>query len=160
MALAQRACSGTALVLCAVLVGPVHAAKVSDAAATHEWMSTPVRTAAEQMLAAMPDDYYSIKGVAAEMAIATGVPHVLDVREPNEFAVEHIPGAKNVPLRSLMTAIDDLPGDKAASLIVYCKTGHRGAIALAVLRMLGYANVLSLYGGLDGWKAAGFVIEK
>ena len=74
MALAQRACSGTALVLCAVLVGPVHAAKVSDAAATHEWMSTPVRTAAEQMLAAMPDDYYSIKGVAAEKAIATGVP--------------------------------------------------------------------------------------
>lgn len=68
MALAQRACSGTALVLCAVLVGPVHAAKVSDAAATHEWMSTPVRTAAEQMLAAMPDDYYSIKGVAAEKA--------------------------------------------------------------------------------------------
>ena len=93
MALAQRACSGTALVLCAVLVGPVHAAKVSDAAATHEWMSTPVRTAAEQMLAAMPDDYYSIKGVAAE-AIATRRTHVLDVREPNEFAVGHIPGAK------------------------------------------------------------------
>ena len=87
-------------------------------------MSTPVRTAAEQMLAAMPDDYYSIKGVAAEKAIATGVPHVLDVREPNEFAVEHIPGAKT-SCSAVSTAIDDLPGDKAASLIVYCKTGHR-----------------------------------
>ena len=160
MAIAQRACSGTALVLCAVLVGPVHAVKVSDAAATHEWMSTPVRAAAEQMLAAMPDDYYSIKSVAAEKAIAIGVPHVLDVREPHEFAAEHIPGAKNIPLRSLMKALNGLPGDRAASLIVYCKTGHRGAIALAVLRMLGYTNVLSLYGGLDGWKAAGFAIEK
>lgn len=159
MFFSQRACGG-ALVLCAVLVGTVYATKVSYAEATQEWMSAPVRTAAEHMLAAMPDDYYSIKGVAAEKAIATGAPHVLDVREPSEFAAEHIPGAKNIPLRSLMRAIDDLPADNTASLIVYCKIGHRGAIALAVLRMLGYSNVLSLYGGLDGWKAAGFAITK
>lgn len=131
-----------------------------EPARAREWMPPQVRTAAESMLSNMPDDWHTIKDVAAEKEIATGVPLVIDVREPAEFAAEHIPRAKSIALRSLLKNTETLPADKAAPILVYCKTGHRGAVALAVLRMVGYSNVRSIYGGLDGWKAAGFPIAK
>ena len=133
---------------------------VASPVSAQDWMSPQVRSAAEHMLSTMPDDYFTIKNVAAEKEIATGFPLVLDVREPSEFVIEHIAKAKNLPIRILIKTVESLPTDKSAAILVYCKTGHRGAIALAVLRMLGYSNVRSIYGGLDGWKAAGFAIAK
>lgn len=141
----------------AALMITVAAANVTLA---RDWMPPQVRAAAESMLAGLPDDWHTIRDVAAEKEIATGVPLVLDVREPAEFAAEHIPRAKNIAIRSLLKNTDFLPADKAAPIVVYCKTGHRGAIALAALRMVGYSNVRSIYGGLDGWKAAGFPTAK
>lgn len=138
---------------------------VALALATHssharDWMPPQVRAAAEGMLSSMPDDWFTVKDVAAEKEIAAGVPLVIDVREPAEFAAEHILRAKSIPLRLLLKNTEALPADKAAPILVYCKTGHRGAVALAVLRMVGYSNVRSIYGGLDGWKAAGFPVAK
>lgn len=132
----------------------------SPVASARDWMPAQVRGAAEQMLSSMPDDYFTIRDVAAEKLIAAGAAAVLDVREPSEFATEHIARATNVPIRNLVKTIGTLPSDRAAPILVYCKTGHRGAIALSVLRMLGYSNVRSIYGGLDGWKAAGFPVTK
>ena len=117
-----------------------------------------VRAAAEQMFVAMPSDYYTIKVVPAAKEIATGVPVVIDVREPNEFAIEHIRGSKNVPLGSLVKQIKAFHSDKTAPILVYCKSGHRGAMGLTVLRMLGYKNARSIYGGIVGWKTAGFPV--
>ena len=143
----------------AFLTGIVLILGVSPAIA-QEWMSPSVKSAAEQVLAAMPDDYFTVRDVAAEKEIARGGVAVLDVREPSEFAAEHIPRAVNIPIRSLLKMQQSLPNDKSAPVLVYCKTGHRGAIALTMLRMVGYVNVRSIYGGLDGWKAAGFPIAK
>ena len=144
--------------ICATLL--VALALASYPSYARDWMPPHVRAAAEGMLSGMPDDWFTIKDVAAEKEIATGVPVVIDVREPAEFAAEHIPRAKNIAIRSLLKNTEILPADKAAPILVYCKTGHRGAIALAALRMVGYSNVRSIYGGLDGWKAAGFPVVK
>jgi rhodanese-related sulfurtransferase len=144
-------CATTLLVALALASHPSHA---------RDWMPAQVRTAAEAMLATMPDDWFTIKDVAAEKEIATGMPLVLDVREPAEFAAEHIPRSKNISIRLLLKDAQALPADKAAPILVYCKTGHRGAVALAALRMVGYSNVRSIYGGLEGWKAAGFPVPK
>jgi rhodanese-related sulfurtransferase len=53
-----------------------------------------------------------------------------------------------------MESLDQLPADKAAPMVVYCASGHRGAIAMMALRQLGYTNVRNLGGGLGAWKAA------
>ena len=119
-----------------------------------------VRAAAEQMFATMPSNYYTIKVVPAEKEIATGAPVVIDVREPAEFAVEHIRGAKNVPLGSLAKQTEALPSNKNVPILVYCKSGHRGAMGLTVLLMLDYKNVRSIYGGIVRWKAAGLPVTK
>ena len=122
--------------------------------------ASTVRASAEQMFAKMPKDYFTIKVVPAEKEIATGQPMGIDVREPSEFAEEHISSAKNIPLGSLVKQIKALPTNRTAPILVYCKSGHRGAMGLTVLRMLGYENVRSIYGGIVGWKNAGLPVTK
>ena len=82
---------------------------------------------------------------------------ILDVREPNEFAGERIQGAVNIPIRDLPKRVGELP--KGKPIIVYCKVGHRGSMAMMFLRGQGY-NVQSISGGLDGWKNAGLPVVK
>jgi len=87
---------------------------------------------------------------------------VLDVREPNEYATGYIVNAVNVPRGVLEFKInqhiDD--SDKSVSIIVYCKTGGRGALAVNTLKLMGYEQVVSLQGGIDSWVSVGNPIEK
>jgi rhodanese-related sulfurtransferase len=125
-----------------------------------EWIDQPVIAAAGRVLAPMPDDYFTIRPAAAAQEIAAGATLVLDVREAGEFTAERIATARNLPIRQLAQSINTLPDNKAAPILVYCRSGHRGAMALTVLRMAGYGNVRSIAGGLEGWKAAGLAVAK
>lgn len=80
----------------------------------------------------------------------------LDVREANEFAAGHITDARHIPRGVLEFAIGDHPdfADITRSVVVYCKSGGRSALATATLQQLGYSNVYSLIGGYDAWCAA------
>ncbi|HJM04527.1 MAG TPA: rhodanese-like domain-containing protein [Candidatus Saccharimonadaceae bacterium] len=51
-----------------------------------------------------------------------------------------------------------LPQDKSAEILVYCRTGQMSAIALQKLKELGYTNVYDLAGGMEKWKAEGFEV--
>ncbi len=117
-----------------------------------------VAAATERMLSMMPADFFTIRPVPASQEIEGGSSLVLDVRESNEFSVDRIAGAKNVPLRSFVASMADLPDDRSIPVLVYCKSGHRGAMATTILHMYGYSDVRSIYGGLDGWKAAGLPV--
>ena len=70
---------------------------------------------------------------------------LLDVRDPEEYAEGHIPGAQNVPLRALHRFADELP-DFDTPLYVYCLSGVRALKAVTVLRGVGYTNVYHLGG--------------
>lgn len=85
---------------------------------------------------------------------------ILDVREKAEWDAGRIENAVHIRLTELTDNLDKLPADKKAFIVVYCKVGLRGMIALAVLRILGYENVHNLRGGLDAWIAAGYPIVK
>jgi sulfur-carrier protein adenylyltransferase/sulfurtransferase len=76
-------------------------------------------------------------------------PSVLDVREPYEWAIGRISGARLVPLNSLPQAVSSL--DREAELVVYCHHGVRSAAAVAWLRDQGFARVRNLVGGIDRW---------
>jgi rhodanese-related sulfurtransferase len=96
-----------------------------------------------------------IAATALKDAIATTKPFLLDVREPSEIAdAGMIEGSVNVPLKTLVKSLDKLPKDKTAPIVIYCAVGHRGAIGMVALHLLGYTNVKSLSGGLNAWKAA------
>jgi len=69
---------------------------------------------------------------------------LLDVRDPDEFAAGHAPGAKNIPLNSLRASLGDLPPDRP--LAVYCAVGGRAHNAVRLLRQHGY-DASNLSGG-------------
>ena len=92
-----------------------------------------------------------IDAAAAIRLLDAGKAVAVDVREPDEFQVGHIPGAKLLPLDDIEDA--DLPEilpDKNARILIYCRTGRRSALAAAQLFDLGYTHLYDL-GGLNGW---------
>ncbi len=85
---------------------------------------------------------------------------VVDVREPEEFAGGHIPGAVNIPLGRLEIEVDAHPAVVERALrerpiVVYCLSGGRSARAAAALRRRGFANPVSLAGGIMAWEGDG-----
>ena len=91
-------------------------------------------------------------GSLAERLTGEDPPVLLDVRTPGEFAAGAIDGALNVPLSRLLDRLAELPRDR--TLVVYCASGYRAAIAASLLRREGL-DVADLVGGYAAWEAAG-----
>ena len=92
--------------------------------------------------------------------------HLVDVREPDEFAAGHLPGAKSSP-RGFLEVKADLSHrkrdpwfeDRGRKLILYCGGGHRSALAARTLQEMGFRTVRSLAGGWSGWTARNYPVE-
>ena len=92
--------------------------------------------------------------------------HLVDVREADEFAEGHLPGARHVP-RGFLEVRADLEhrkrdpwlADRARKLVLYCGGGHRSALAAQSLQHMGFREVRSLAGGWTGWTERGYPTE-
>jgi len=78
---------------------------------------------------------------------------VIDARDADQFAEDHIPGAVNLEWRQVLNERDQLPDDKM--VLIYCNTGTLSAQAGFALRVAGHDNVRILQGGFQEWKAKG-----
>ena len=78
---------------------------------------------------------------------------LLDVREKVEHDAGHIEGSRHISRGVLEMQIENHPDfqDKNASVIIYCKSGGRSALAAATLQNMGFTDLYSLDGGFDGW---------
>ncbi|HEV8266113.1 MAG TPA: molybdopterin-synthase adenylyltransferase MoeB [Gemmatimonadales bacterium] len=109
-------------------------------------------------------DYEAFCGIGAEPAYAGPeiVAHdlnlewernselvVVDVREPHEYEIAHIDGAKLIPLGELPSRLNELDGH--AEIVTHCHHGLRSMKALEILKAAGFAKVRSLKGGIDAW---------
>jgi len=74
---------------------------------------------------------------------------IIDVREPHEWAICRIEGARLVPLGSLASRIHEL--DSARTYVLQCRSGVRSAKALGLLRQAGFDRLLNLRGGILAW---------
>jgi molybdopterin/thiamine biosynthesis adenylyltransferase len=91
--------------------------------------------------------------------VGNGVP-IIDVREAEEYAVAHLPGAKHVPRGYLESRIDNAVPDRKQRVILYCATGQRSALAAHTLKTeLGFEDVVSMKGGITLWKDRGYEVE-
>jgi adenylyltransferase/sulfurtransferase len=74
---------------------------------------------------------------------------LIDVREPSEYAICRIPGAKLIPLSTVTDHARDL--DTADEIIVHCHFGGRSAKAVSQLQRMGFKRIKNLKGGIDAW---------
>lgn len=89
----------------------------------------------------------------AKSLIDSGKAVLVDIRESDEFAREHVPGAHHVPLSGFNPA--DFPGDGGKIAIFHCASGARTAEAAPRILGTTFAEVYQLDQGLAGWKKAG-----
>lgn len=85
---------------------------------------------------------------------------VLDVREPDEYAAGHIPGAKTMYVGDLAEQWKSLKLDRDQPLVVTCGVGHRASVGVAILLQQGFKDVRNLIGGMSTWKALKFPLEQ
>jgi len=78
-------------------------------------------------------------------------PVLVDVREPHEWEIVHLDGARLIPLGQLPSRLGELDGH--ADIVTICHRGARSLRALEILRAAGFGHVRSLKGGIDGWAA-------
>ncbi len=82
----------------------------------------------------------------------------LDVREPNEWNLGHVPGAIHIPRGMLESKVEELiPRDKR--VVIYCASGNRSALAADTMQQMGYDDVCSMSAGFRGWADSGGPVE-
>ena len=74
---------------------------------------------------------------------------LVDVREPHEWEIAKIPGAKLIPLGALPARLSEL--DTSRPIVLQCHTGQRSMRALEFLHQAGYRKLKNLRGGIDAW---------
>ncbi len=83
---------------------------------------------------------------------------LLDVREPNEWNLGHIPGAIHIPRGTLETKVEQMvPRDR--EVVIYCAGGNRSALAADTMQQMGYEKVSSMAGGWRAWTDVGGPVE-
>ncbi len=81
---------------------------------------------------------------------------LFDVREESEFSADHLPGASSLGKGIIERDIEHTVPDLHAPIVLYCGGGYRSALAADNLQKMGYTNVISMDGGIRGWRQAGY----
>ena len=107
-----------------------------------------------------------IDSAALRDELAAGDLLLVDVREPDEHRLGHLPGAVLIPRGTIEPAADlhfpkrhpELSQARKRRVVLYCGTGGRSALACDVLQEMGFENVASLAGGYAAWQGAEFEV--
>jgi len=85
--------------------------------------------------------------------------NLIDVRSPEEYYSGHAPGAKLVPLNTLMAQVNAFP--EQGDVFLICRSGMRSAQAADYLaRQCGRSNLINIEGGTMAWIKAGYPVDK
>jgi rhodanese-related sulfurtransferase len=85
---------------------------------------------------------------------------LIDVREESEYAADHLPGALHLGKGIIERDVEDRIPDPETPMVLYCGGGFRSALAADNLQKMGYTKVLSMDGGIRGWREKGFALTK
>jgi len=94
----------------------------------------------------------------AKDMMARGDAQVIDVREPDEYRRGHVPGARLIPVSTVLSRREELHHDK--DLIFVCAVGQRSALACEMAAAVGLTRLYNLEGGTDAWAKAGHGLER
>jgi rhodanese-related sulfurtransferase len=107
------------------------------------------------------DNYLSPGLTPQELQSRLGTPEaplVVDVRDPVEFGVAHVPGAINIPLTELEKRLDEISNDNG--VLIYCINGSRTRQAEPILYAHDFENIYHLEGAFYSWIKGKYPVEK
>jgi len=81
---------------------------------------------------------------------------LVDVREESEYAKDHLPSAIHLGKGVIERDIEERVPELNKEMILYCGGGYRSALAADNLQKMGYTNVISMDGGIRGWREKGY----
>ena len=114
----------------------------------------------DNYLSALPAGFGTIAPAALNEQMVAAKPFILDVREASEVtSAGAIAGSVNIPIREVAKNLAKLPAEDQP-IVAVCSLGHRAAMVMMALQMMGYTNVKSLSGGLTAWNAANLPVVK
>lgn len=122
-------------------------------------LSDFIRAARERIEEIGADDLADLLDEGADLLL-------VDMREPYEYETKHIPGALLIPRGVLESAADPhnarrveaLHTARERTVVLYCDTGARSALAAAVLQEMGFERVRNLAGGIKLWEAEDYAV--
>jgi len=85
---------------------------------------------------------------------------LIDVREESEYAADHLPSAVHLGKGIIERDVEARVPDPDTPMVLYCGGGFRSALAADNLQKMGYTHVLSMDGGIRGWREKGFALTK
>jgi rhodanese-related sulfurtransferase len=85
---------------------------------------------------------------------------LFDVREESEYAEDHLPGAIHLGKGIIERDIEGRVPDPNTAMVLYCGGGFRSALAADNLQKMGFRNVLSMAGGIRGWREKGLPLTR
>ena len=87
---------------------------------------------------------------------------LVDVREADEYAAGHLPGAVHISRGMLEFRFSGMPAlqSRELKIVLYCKTSGRAALCAQSFAQMGYTHIQSIAGGIDAWQAAGHDVFK
>jgi len=85
---------------------------------------------------------------------------LVDVREESEFAKDHLPGAIHLGKGVIERDIEGKVPKLDTEMVLYCGGGFRSALAADNLQKMGYTNVISMDGGIRGWREKNYPLTK
>jgi rhodanese-related sulfurtransferase len=85
---------------------------------------------------------------------------LIDVREESEYAADHLPGAVHLGKGIIERDVEQRVPDQNTPVVLYCGGGFRSALAADNLQKMGYTQVLSMDGGIRGWREKGLALTK
>ena len=85
---------------------------------------------------------------------------LVDVREESEYANDHLPGAIHLGKGVIERDIEGRVPELNTEMILYCGGGFRSALAADNLQKMGYTNIISMDGGIRGWREKGYPLSK
>jgi len=85
---------------------------------------------------------------------------VLDIRDTGDYTAGHIANAKHIPESQVNDRMKELEKYKSRPVVVSCRSGTRSPAVTNALRKQGFAEAVSLQGGLQAWQQASLPVEK
>jgi rhodanese-related sulfurtransferase len=135
------------------IAAPTHPSPAPLLARPPVIQTTDLQATLDEFLQNIPPGYYGIRQIDALQAkIDQENALLIDVRESAQYDAGHIPGAINIPLKSLAQSLERVPHDRP--VVLYCSSGFRTGMGVMTLHLLGYDNVQGFPPSYVGWQRA------